>query len=171
MLLKGRRLHRTCKSKAEAQKIACEATAAATFKANFDADPNQEDYFDDVKGRLVQWINLNQQLGEIDPETNVEFRFSDGLMKFDSVCRQMKSFYSVGAKGFSPTDVCNRKVNSNTLTTEDKRFQELLLEGVLSNGDAIPATDLGIDGPSPRFSPLRPSESGHFDHFHIKVSP
>ena len=168
MLHNGRSLHRTCKSKAEAQKIACEATAAATFKANFDADPNQEDYFDDVKGRLVKWINLNQQLGEIalpNGVSSISFLFSDGIQKYNGLCNTMKAMYTAGARTAPDSLVCTR--NADGTTASNQAFQLQLTSGRLPNRETlVPATSTAFQL---RTIGLQPSESRHFDHFHLKV--
>ncbi|MBK7891396.1 MAG: hypothetical protein IPJ84_11275 [Bdellovibrionales bacterium] len=157
-----------------AEHIACEATATTHFQTEFDID-HPSDTFQTKRARLVRWINLNQQLGSIPMPAgtkSLQFKFSDGLRKFSSLCEAMVTAYQSGTAQLVPAEGCEQKIDHSPFDESDIQFQlsTKLPSGILPNGDAIPGTLQQSTFTNSRLKKLQIHELLHYDHFHLEIN-
>ena len=152
----------------------CLDNASGTFISKYEQN-NGFGSFDATTKRIVDWVNINQELGDIAiPGDGLSIYFSDGIKKHTQLCTDMIADYRVGANAEPEPSVCSYNVNGTNTPTDDpnsldRKFQILMLSGVLPNREDIGGS-IPMSGLYPkRLRPLSPSESKHYDHFHLKV--
>ena len=170
-----------CKQHGEGSALrqTCEAGRSTEFISQYDgAIVFPEDRFESTSKRITDWININQNLSAdfvAIPGNNLSIFFSDGITKYSQLCADMIADYKIGANGEPEPSICTYNVDGTNTSTDDpasldRKFQILMLSlGQLPNFDQLPV-EINTNT-SKRILPIKPSEQGHFDHYHLKAGP